>query len=107
MQNILPPLYEIEESEEQFEPGQRILPENFGDGFEWYEHHLRLEQLRLEQQEQQDKIEMFLSNKEALVEAIEAHCCIMKYVTIKKPQMLSKDLCVRAYKTTLTRAMKV
>ena len=54
MQNPLPPLYEIEENEEQFVSGQRILSESFGDVFEWYEHHLRLEQLRLEQQEQQD-----------------------------------------------------
>ena len=75
MLNPWPPLYEMEENEEQFEPGQRIVPESFGDGFEWYEHALRLEQLRLEQQEQQ---EMFLSNEEALIEANEAHCSIMK-----------------------------
>ena len=48
MLNPLPPLYEMEENEEQFEPGQRIVPESFGDGFEWYEHAFRLEQLRLE-----------------------------------------------------------
>ena len=97
----------MEENEEQFEPGQRIVPESFGDGFEWYEHALRLEQLRLEQEEQQDKIEMFLSNEEALIEAIESHCSIMKYVSIKKPTMLSKDFCVRAYKTTLNKSDEV
>ena len=44
---------------------------------------------------------MFLSNEEALIEAIEAHCSIMKYVSIKKPTMLSKDFCVRAYQNNL------
>ena len=73
----------MKENEEQFEPGQRIVPESFGDGFEWYEHALRLEQLR---EEQQDKIEMFLTNEEALIEAIEAHCCIMKCVSSSHEQ---------------------
>jgi hypothetical protein len=97
MQNPLPPLYEMDETEEQLEPGQRIVPESFGDGLEWYEHALRLEQLRLGRQEQQNKIEIFFSNEEALIEAIEAHCSIMKYVSIEKPTMLSKNFCVRAY----------
>ena len=34
----LPPLYGVEDNEEQFEPEQRIVPESFGEGFEWYVH---------------------------------------------------------------------
>ena len=114
----LPPLYGVEDNEEQFEPEQRIVPESFGEGFEWYEHALRLEQhrleeetrleqLRLEEETGQDKIEMFFSNEEALVKAIGAHCSIMKYVSIKKPTMLSKDFCFRAYKSTLKKSDEV
>ncbi len=54
--------------------------------------------MMLEQADKMDKLEKFLSNEDAVIEAIETHCVVMKYLSLKKHSTLSKDFCVKAYK---------
>ena len=47
------------------------------------------------------KIERFLNNEEAVIEAISGQWQVMKYIKLKRPDMLSKNFCFLAYRANL------
>ena len=101
MSRPLPRIIEINEElhhllDEEFEQVLRVIPSSFGEGFEWYEHGLEIVHSA-----NMAKIERFLSNEEAVIEAISEQWQVMKYIKLKKPDMLSKDFCFLAYRANL------
>ena len=101
MRRPLPRIIEINEElhhllDEEFEQVLRVIPSSFGEGFEWYEHGLAIVHSH-----NMDKIERFLSNEEAVIEAIGEQWQVMKYIKLKKPSMLSKEFCFLAYRANL------
>ena len=98
MRRSLPRISEINEEldhllDEEFEQVLRVIPSSFGEGFEWYEHGLAIVH-----SDNMAKIERFLSNEEAVIEAIGVQWQLMKYIKLKKPSMLSKEFCLMACK---------
>ena len=74
MSRPLPRIIEINEAlhnllDEEFEQVLRVIPSSFGEGFEWYEHGLAIVH-----SDNMAKIERFLSNEEAVIEAISSLC---------------------------------
>ena len=101
MSRPLPRIIEINEAlhhllDEEFEQVLRVIPSSFGEGFEWYEQGLEIVHSA-----NMAKIERFLNNEEAVIEAISQQWQVMKYIKLRKPDMLSKDFCFLAYRANL------
>ncbi len=47
------------------------------------------------------------AGQEAVAEAIEAQCVVMKYASFKKPSMLHKDFCAKAHMATMSKSGEV
>ncbi len=82
--------------DEEFEQVLRDIPPAFDAGVERYDAGVEIIVSA-----NMAKIERFLLNEEAVIEGISQQWQVMKLVKLKRPVMLTKDFCFRAYRANL------
>ena len=82
--------------DEEFEQVLRVIPPAFEAGVELHDAGAAIIE-----SPNMAKIEKFLLNEMAVIEGISQQWQVMKLVKLKRPAMLTKDFCFRAYRANL------